>query len=165
MQINNGKFSRFVEDLKKTVKGLIKSQLILSSLTLIALTIGLTMFDIKFAFLIAIGITMVDILPVVGSGILMIPWAAYYMIFGDNMQLGIKIALLYVGVTIVRGILEPIIRGKTLGLNPLMTLISSVFGFLIFGGIGLIIGPVVAIISQSAYKFYMRKNEISDRWD
>ena len=165
MQINNGKFSRFVEDLKKTVKGLIKSQLILSSLTLIALTIGLTMFDIKFAFLIAIGITMVDILPVVGSGILMIPWAAYYMIFGDNMQLGIKIALLYVGVTIVRGILEPIIRGKTLGLNPLMTLISSVFGFLIFGGIGLIIGPVVAIISQSAYKIYMRKNEISDRWD
>lgn len=163
MQINNEKLSYFVEDLKKTGKSLVKSQLILSSLTLISLTIGFAMFDIKYAFLIAIGITMVDILPVVGSGFLMLPWAAYYMFFGDNMQLGIKIALLYVGVTVVRGMLEPIIRGKTLGLNPLMTLISSVVGFLIFGGFGLIIGPVVAIVSQSAYKIYTRKNEISDR--
>jgi len=162
MQINNGKLYEFVEDLKKTGKRLVKSQLILSSITLIALTIGLTMFNIKYAFLISLGITIVDILPVVGSGIVMLPWAAYYMIFRDNMQLGIKIAVLYVGLTIIREILEPIVRGKTLGLSPLMTAISSILGFFIFGGLGLIIGPAIAIIGQSAYKIYTRKNEITD---
>ena len=162
MSFNKENMKEFVSDLKTTGKGLIKSQLILSSFTLMALTIGLTMLNFKYAILIALGITLIDVIPVIGSGIIMLPWAAYYMIFADNMDLGIKIALLYIGLTIVREVLEPFVRGKSLGLSPVTTAVSCVIGFLLFNGIGLIIGPVIAIIGQSAYKIFYKKKEISN---
>lgn len=161
MQINNEKIAEYVNEIKKVGMNLAKSQLILSSITLIVLTIGFTLFDIKYAILIAIGITIIDIIPVVGSGFVMLPWAAYLMIFGDNTNLGIKIALLYIGLTVLREILEPIIRGKTLGLSPVMTAVSSILGFIIFNAVGLIIGPVIAILGQVAYKIFYKRNEIS----
>ncbi|MEG0979636.1 MAG: AI-2E family transporter [Oscillospiraceae bacterium] len=162
MQLNNEKVYEFVQEIKAAGKGLLKSQLILSSMTLMVITIGLTIFEIKYAFLIAIGITLVDLIPVIGSGVVMLPWAAYLMIFGDNMDLGIKIALLYIGLSVVREILEPIIRGKSLGLSPVMTAVSCILGFIIFNGVGLIIGPVIAILGQIVYKIFYKRKEITD---
>ncbi|MEG1243640.1 MAG: AI-2E family transporter [Oscillospiraceae bacterium] len=162
MQLNNEKVYEFVQEIKAAGKGLLKSQLILSSMTLMVITIGLTIFEIKYAFLIAIGITLVDLIPVIGSGVVMLPWAAYLMIFGDNMDLGIKIALLYKGLSVVREILEPIIRGKSLGLSPVMTAVSCILGFIIFNGVGLIIGPVIAILGQIVYKIFYKRKEITD---
>lgn len=155
-------FDRFKKDLKSTGINLVKTQITISIITLAILTVCFYMFDLEHAFLIALGITVVDILPVIGSGVIMIPWSAYLIISGNNVDLGIKIAIVYIALTILRQILEPLIRGKTLGLTPITTIASCIVGYLLFNALGLVIGPAIAIVCQSFYRIFVKDKSLPE---
>ncbi|HEY4543383.1 MAG TPA: AI-2E family transporter, partial [Tissierellaceae bacterium] len=103
-----------------------------------------------YYFLIGLIIAIVDFLPVVGSGLILIPWAIYSFI-SSNSSFGYKLILLYIIAMIIRQILEPRIIGKSIGLRPLYTFLSTVIGSLVFGPIGVFIGPIIAIILNTIY--------------
>ena len=91
---------------------------ILLGLTFVELSIGLSLLGIKNAILIALGTAVVDILPVLGTGTILIPWALYQLFSGSVGQ-GIGLLAIYGIITVVRQALEPRVVGRQIGLYPL----------------------------------------------
>jgi len=130
-----------------TLWSYLRSYAIILAITFVEIFLGLTIIGINNAAGIAVAIAIFDILPVVGSGLVLLPWTIYTLISG-NLATGIGLAVLYVVVIVVRQIIEPKIIGDRVGLHPIVTLISMVLGTYLFGGIGLFGLPItVALIS------------------
>ena len=119
----------------------IRSYLIIMSITFVELSIGLSIIGIDYAILIALCIAIFDILPVLGTGGVMIPWTVISIVLG-NYWLALKLFILYVIITIVRNIIEPKIVGSQLGLHPIVTLSSMFAGLQVLGGLGLFGFPI-----------------------
>lgn len=115
------------------------------------IALGLTIIGIDNAAGIAVAVAIFDILPVVGSGLILLPWTVFTFISGDLVT-GIGLAVLYVVVIIVRQIVEPKIVGDRVGLHPLVTLLSMVLGSYLFGGIGLLGLPITVALLHALNK-------------
>ena len=150
-----------LDDLMKGIVGFMKGQIIISAVTFIFLGLGLTVIGVALPFLIALGITIFDLLPVLGSGAVMIPWAVISLIAG-NTATAAGLAALYLLLTIARQLLEPLIIGKKIGVRPLYTFLSGILGSLIFGPIGLIAGPLTAVLVTSVCRIVRKHNEKTD---
>lgn len=122
----------------------------LALLGFVLLAIGLWVIGVDLWFLKALGIAVVDIIPVLGSGIIMIPWALIHFFMG-NTTLAWQIGLLYIVLVVVRQIAEPIITGKAIGVRPLYTFLATVVCIVIFGPIGAVLGAVVAVVLKSIF--------------
>lgn len=145
---------QILRDSAGTVKNWLKSQAILSLITLAALLAGLYFIGVPHWILIAIGITLVDAVPFLGLGITMLPWSFYELVIAKDRETGLWLFGLFVLVMVVRQILEPFVRGKSLGISPLEEVAASVGGFVLtgFNGIGLIAGPIVYIIGKKIWQ-------------
>ena len=119
----------------------IRSYVMIMSITFVELSIGLSIIGIDYALLIALCIAIFDILPVLGTGGVMIPWTVISIVLG-NFWLALKLFVLYVIITIVRNIIEPKIVGGQLGLHPIITLSSMFAGLQVLGGLGLFGFPI-----------------------
>lgn len=119
----------------------IRSYLLIMSITFLELLIGFSIIRIPNAILIALIISVFDILPVLGTGGVIIPWAVIVLIQG-NYPLTIELIIIYLVVTVIRNIIEPKIVGKQIGLHPVVTLISMFVGVQLFGVVGLFGLPI-----------------------
>lgn len=128
-----------------TVLKMGRSYALILSITFIQLFIGLSILRVEFAFWIALGIALFDILPVVGTGGIVLPWAVISLIYG-NTFLGIGLFVLYGVITVVRQVVEPKIIGDQVGLHPVVTILSMILGLNILGVIGLFGFPIVISI-------------------
>lgn len=121
------------------------------TVTFIELSIGFQVLGIENAFVIAFLITIFDVLPVLGTGGIMIPWILLCFINGQP-KLAIGLLILYLIVTIIRNIIEPRIVGKQIGLHPLLMLLCMYLGVKLFGFLGLFIMPFLILILQNLNK-------------
>jgi len=128
-----------------TIFKLMKAYFILMTLTFIELSIGFTIFSIPNAILLAVIIAILDILPAIGVGGILIPWSIIELVKG-NYNLSIGLIVIYAIITIIRYILEPKIVGSQIGLNPIVIIISIFLGAQIFGFLGIFILPIIATI-------------------
>lgn len=109
--------------------------------------LGLTILNLigvmnnSYVFVIAIGIAVFDILPVAGSGGILIPWALIALVTGNVGQC-VGLLILYAVITVIRQYIEPKIVGDSLGVNPLVTLAGLYFGLKLFGFLGMFIVPI-----------------------
>lgn len=143
--------SQMIKDTGRGLKGYLKSQLILMGIAFLILSIGLTIIDVQNAILISIGISIIDILPVLGSGIIIVPWSIISFILG-NSYLGKGLAIIYIVLIITRQVLEPKIMGKEIGVRPLYTFLATIIGSIILGPVGLIVGPLIAVVVTSVIR-------------
>ena len=134
--------------LKKTLGRYVRSYALLLLITFVELTIGFLIFGLQKPVGLAAMIAVVDILPILGIGTILIPWFIYLFVVG-NYVLGIEIALLYIVLTIIRQIIEPKIVGDHVGLHPIITLLSMIVGTYVFGPIGLLGLPVTIALIKS----------------
>lgn len=141
----NGAARNIVLQIKQYVVGTlfvcIRSYALIMSITFVELSIGLTIIGIRNSVLIALGIAIFDILPVLGTGGIMIPWAVIAAVLG-NYTLCAELVVLYLIVTVVRNIIEPKIVGGQIGLHPVVTLVSMFAGVQLFGAVGLFGFPI-----------------------
>ncbi len=93
----------------------------------------------------SIVIALIDIVPVLGTGTILVPWALYALITGQT-GLGIGIAVLYIVISVVRQIVEPKLVAANLGLPPVITIMGMYIGLRLFGFIGLFIVPLVVVM-------------------
>ena len=93
---------------------------------------------------IALGIAIFDIMPVAGSGGILIPWSLFSLVMGNYKQ-AIAIIVIYALITVVRQYIEPKIVGDTLGVHPLITLMGLYFGLKLFGFLGMFIVPITVM--------------------
>ncbi len=135
----------------KTALGYLRAYAIIWIMTFTELSIGLSFLKVENAIGIAALIAIADILPVLGTGTVVIPWAIFSL-FTRNYFLAIGLAVLYIVVMVVRNFAEPKIVGDQLGLHPLATLIAIYLGYLLMGVFGMIILPVVTNIIAGLHR-------------
>ena len=128
--------------LRRLGKQYLRACLLLGLLTFLQMFIGLAILGIPYAFLFALLIAVVDFLPLLGTGIILIPWAVVSLLLGE-IKLGIGLLVLYAVSSVVRQILEPKLIGEGLGLHPLLSLVSMYAGLRLFGVWGMILAPLV----------------------
>lgn len=138
-------------ELRKALFGFLKAQLTLISITACIVLVGLLILRIDYAVTISVLIGAIDLLPYLGTGAVFLPWIAYCFLTG-NYTLTIGLSILYGIVVIQRQIMEPKLLSKTIGLDPLATLVALFAGFQLFGFVGLIIGPVILVIIRALYE-------------
>ncbi|MDD2371047.1 MAG: sporulation integral membrane protein YtvI [Firmicutes bacterium] len=143
------KFSILVRNIKVAFKETIGKYIVayakIMTVTFLELSIGLTILQVPNSIFVAFLIALFDIMPVLGTGGIMVPWIAFTFLTG-NVSMGVGLLILYGVITIVRQLIEPKIVGDQLGLNPLVTLISIYLGFIWLGVAGMFIVPITANI-------------------
>ncbi len=139
-----------------SVLRLFRGYLILVGLTLIQLYLGFLVLGISNPFTLALIISLVDILPVLGTGTILIPWAVLSVLTGDY-KTGIGIAVTFAVITLVRNFSEPKIIGKQIGINPLFTLVAMFLGLKVLGVWGLVLFPIILIVVIRYYKEDMQE--------
>lgn len=140
-----------INELLKALSGFIKAYSILITITAVITLVALRILGVEYAFLIGILVGVMDILPVLGPGAIMVPWIIWEFIIGHT-GMGISLLVVYVIITVVRQFLEPQIVGDSIGLHPLATLLSLYVGLQIGGIYGMILGPVLMVIFIASYR-------------
>lgn len=133
------------EHLGRTVFKVLRAYMLLMLITFAELCLGFWIIGINRVFLIAALVAVVDILPVLGTGTVLIPWSLIGLLTGDYKTF-IGIGLLYVIITVIRNILEPRIVSDQIGLNPLVTLFFMYLGLNSIGVIGMFLFPIAAMV-------------------
>lgn len=131
--------------LLSTCKNVIKAYFLLMLITFAEVTIGLWMLKIEYFALLGLVVALLDALPILGSGSILVPWGLY-LLAGGRYPLGAGILILYGVVTVARAILEPRILGSKIGLHPLATLLAMYAGMRLAGFWGLITAPVLVTL-------------------
>ena len=119
-------------------------------ITFLELLIGLMILRVDYPVLLSVIIAFLDMLPIIGTGTVLIPWSIYEIISG-NIYIGIGIIILYIIITVLRNIIEPKIIGKQIGLHPLIALISVFIGLKLLGFVGIFLLPLTIML---LYKMY-----------
>ena len=117
-------------------------------ITFTEMSIGLLIIGYENAFLYAFGVAVFDILPIVGSGMVLVPWVIITFIQG-LVGRGIGLTILWLIVVTARQFIEPKIVGKQVGMHPLLTLVSMWTGLKLAGGIGMFAFPISLLVIKS----------------
>ncbi|MEZ4509411.1 MAG: sporulation integral membrane protein YtvI [Eubacteriales bacterium] len=137
--------------LGRTLWSYTRSYALILLITFGEIAIGLTIIGIPNATGIAVAIAIFDILPVVGSGLVLLPWTIITLLSG-NLGTGIGLAVVYVIVIVARQIIEPKIVGDRVGLHPLVTILCMVLGTYVFGPVGLLGLPITVALIHALNK-------------
>lgn len=136
----------FRESVGKVILGYLKILLI----TFVELSVGLLLLRVENFLIYAAVIAILDLLPILGTGTVLIPWGVY-SILTENYFFGIGVIILYSLIIFIRNVIEPKIIGKQIGLHPLIALIAVFIGLKLFGFIGIFILPFSVML---IYKMY-----------
>ncbi|WP_236838842.1 sporulation integral membrane protein YtvI [Caldalkalibacillus salinus] len=138
--------------------GFFKAQFLVSIVILIVSYIGLLMIEPDSALVMATIIWLIDFIPIIGSIVVLAPWALFHFIT-DDPTMGVKLLVLAGVLLTLRRTLEPMIMGEQIGLSALSTLIAIYLGLYFFGILGLIIGPLFIIAFKSAMEAGIIKSD------
>jgi predicted PurR-regulated permease PerM len=123
----------------------IRAYLIIMLITFVIMLTGFLIMRVENALLLASVIALLDVLPLIGVGTVLVPWSVFQLLFG-NLYLGIGLALIFVVNEVVRQISEPKIVGKSLGIHPLVSLVLLYVGYSVLGIAGLLLVPLISVI-------------------
>lgn len=124
---------------------------IIITITFCELSLGLFLlklmgiYDSGYIFVIAILTAIIDIVPVLGTGTVLIPWAVISLLNG-NFPLAIGLLVIYGCITVIRQIIEPKLVAAQLGIPAFLTIVSMFIGSQIFGVIGIFILPITIVM-------------------
>lgn len=145
------RFNLIRRSLRKAVGGYFKAQLKIEFWVYILLVIGLLMLQVRYALLVALGIAFMDLLPVFGTGTIMIPWAIIE-ILGGNYTMAVGLLIVWCVGQLVRQMIQPKIVGDSMGLNAIPTLFLLFIGYKVAGVLGMILAVPIGIIIVNLYE-------------
>lgn len=120
----------------------IKSYLSIMIITFSIMLVGFLILGVKKSVLIAVLVSLLDLLPIIGVGTILVPWSVYQLITG-NLYVGVGLAILFLVHEITRQFVEPKILGKNLGIHPILSFLLIYVGYSVFGILGLVFLPVI----------------------
>jgi sporulation integral membrane protein YtvI len=136
----------------------LRSQIIIMIIVALLCVLGLTLLHNDYAVLLGIVIAIMDALPVIGSGMIFIPWAII-MLMNGNIYAAAVLITIYLICQILREVLEPKLIGNRIGIKPLYTLIAMYIGVKLFSMIGFLLGPIGLVIITTIYKVVNEKTQ------
>lgn len=132
------------DDVMRAFAGTIRVQVVLMLMSAVLGIIGMWVLGIHYAVILGILFGVTGIIPILGSAILTIPWAAGALLIGD-VQLAAKIIAIQLAISLIRHLVEPKILADSVGLDTLSTLFALYAGMKLIGVVGLFLGPIVLI--------------------
>lgn len=135
---------RFQTFLRETLWQYVRSYTILMAVTFVELSAGLWMLDFSYVLPVAATIALVDLLPILGCGTVLVPWGLFLLAGGDTAG-GAGLLILYGVIALVRAILEPRVVGGHLGLHPVATITAMYAGLQIGGLAGMLTAPMAVL--------------------
>lgn len=125
--------------------GYLRAQLMLSTGVCVIMLGGFLALGLRFAFVLAVVIALLDFIPMIGSGMVLIPWAGVRFLTGETGEAWTLFGI-WLLTALFRYVLEPKILGQQTGLSPLLSLIGIYTGLQIGGILGMILAPVVLLM-------------------
>ena len=135
-----------VKRLKKAFSGWLLAQLKLTAVTFGVLLLGFLLLRIHHGILWAAVVSLLDALPVLGTGMILVPWSLVCFLQGDPVR-GVGLLGTYAAAAVLRSVLEPKLVGRQLGLDPLLTLLALYAGYRLWGLAGMILAPLLAVMA------------------
>lgn len=147
---------RYAEYLKKDARGVIGGYFLAQFRIMFVvagiLAVGFLFLKVKYGLLLAVLISMLDFLPVFGTGTALFPWAAVKLFTGEYTYAA-GLLILYVVTQVSRQLIQPKIVGDSMGLPPLLTLFLLYLGFKVKGIAGMILAVPIGLIFINFYKY------------
>ena len=147
---------RYAEYLKKDARGVIGGYFLAQFRIMFVvagiLAVGFLFLKVKYGLLLAVLISLLDFLPVFGTGTALFPWAAVKLFTGEYTYAA-GLLILYVVTQISRQLIQPKIVGDSMGLPPLLTLFLLYLGFKVKGIAGMILAVPIGLIFINFYKY------------
>ncbi len=128
---------------RKALGGWLIAQLKLCGVTWGIVSTGFLLMRIPNGLLWAAVVALIDAVPILGTGTVLVPWAAVCLLQGESLR-AIGLLCTYGATLMVRTVLEPKLVGKQLGLDPLATLATLYVGYRFWGFPGLLLTPIIA---------------------
>ena len=123
----------------------LRAQALIISITFLELLLGFVLMGQPYALFLALATAVVDALPILGVGTVLIPWAIVCLFTGE-VGMAISLCALYGVVLVVRNVVEPRIVGGQLGLHPFVALLCIYFGYRTAGFAGMFVLPVLVLV-------------------
>ena len=136
---------------KTSVGKMIKAYAAIIGITTCEIFIGLSIlkllkfYDGSNILLLSFIIALIDIIPVLGTGTVVLPWSVYSFVTG-NIGMGIGLLVLYALITVIRQVIEPKLVAGQVGISPVVTIMAMFIGVKIFGAMGIFLLPFIVII-------------------
>lgn len=151
LKIQSAKSAEVWKQIKCYLGGYIKAQFMIMIVSATLMSIWFIALKVRYAILIALGIAFLDALPIFGSGLILWPWTLMNFLNGDT-RMGVAMILVYLSIALTRHLIEPKLVSSSVGMNPLLTLMSMYIGYRVLSVGGLIIGPIAMLLIVSLYK-------------
>lgn len=141
--------------------GYLRSQLILSVGVFFILLVGFFLVRQPYALLLALALAVLDFIPILGSGTVMVPWAAADVLLGDFRH-ALGLMAVWGLVALFRRVAEPKILGDQTGLSPLLSLASVYVGMKLRGVTGMILGPILCLVALNLIRSGVLDRSLAD---
>ena len=137
-------FLPVLHQVRTALGGWLKAQLTLILLCFLIIGTGLLILRIPYGPIWAFLIALVDAIPILGTGTILLPWSLICLLQGQSIK-AVGLVAIYLVAVLSRSILEPRLVGKRLGLDPLVTLIALYVGFQFWGIFGMLLSPMICV--------------------
>ena len=155
-------FCRSVKDIfMSAFGGYVKSQLILSAGVFMISTIGFLLMRQPYGLLLAFGLAVLDFIPIIGSGTMMVPWAVVDMVLGNYGEAAALMSIWGV-IALFRRFAEPKILGDQTGLSPILSLVGIYVGMKLGGVLGMVVGPLLLLVCINLAKLGIFRPVLDD---
>lgn len=147
-----GKYAmQMMHHLKLASGEYIKAQLMIMAIVTAVCILGLFLLGNPYAFWAGLAIGICDALPFIGTGTVFVPWALLAILLGNYKNAAVYLVI-YVLCSFIRQLLEPKLVGNKLGVPPLAVLMSIYIGVQVYGGAGVLLGPLSALVIVQVYR-------------
>ena len=140
---------RFLSQVKVTALGAfggyLKAELLLSVGVFFILLAGFFITRQPYGLLLALVLAIMDFIPIIGAGTVMVPWAVIALITQDYPT-AIEMMSIWGVIALFRRVMEPKFVGDQTGLSPILSLVSIYVGMKLAGVLGMILGPIVLLV-------------------
>lgn len=143
--------SNFRRVFREAFGGYVKSQLILSFGVFCILAVGFFIIGQSYGVLIALVFAILDFIPIIGSGTIMVPWAVISLVLGD-LRMAVELMVVWGCIVLFRRVAEPKILGNQTGLSPILSLMGIYVGMEAGGVLGMIAGPLLLLVLINLWK-------------
>ena len=149
---------RIGQAVKKSTLSYLRGSAVLLIMTFAELFLAFTVLRVRYAFVLALGLALADLLPVIGVGTVLFPVGGIMAVAGDT-RMGLSLIIIGAAVTVIRQLTEPKIIGRSVGLHPVYMLMSIYAGSKLLGFIGIIVGPIAAMTLSAVYPVLLPSKE------
>lgn len=143
------------------VGGYVKTQVILAFIAFGVMFVAFTIYGVEYALTIAIFLGIIDIIPLIGTIAILLPWGIFELVLGDT-NFGVFLVALGIGFFLFRRMIEPKIMGSQTGLHPLFALIGIYVGIQFSGLWGALLGPLVMVVFIGVVQSGILDNTFAD---